>query len=324
MASRDHWHTGLASGRSYAASGYRDCDRGRRGVRLRPVGSRLSSSHAIQGCKQLFTRFGGHAHAVGFSLPAGRLEELKGHLETWATLNVEEAAPSLRCHAVLPLDQITPALFSWLRRLEPLGTGNEEPVFVAYNTRLTAPVRAIKDRHICLQLAQGTRGASWSALGWDWAGRVQALGLQQGSVIHLAYKLRENLHPEYGGLELEDRGSAAGRIAGRETIARIPGSIAHSRWVRFEVRSRKWGAMASHISRKTSEMWGTRRLFAVWSVNSVHAAGPFYYLRGPGWVREDHPASPPESMAGSGWIYGNGYPPARRDASGRAHPRPSA
>jgi single-stranded-DNA-specific exonuclease len=158
---------------------------------------------AIQGCKQLFTRFGGHAHAVGFSLPAGRLEELKGHLEAWATLNVEEAAPSLRCHAVLPLNQITPALFTWLRRLEPLGTGNEEPVFVAYNTRLTAPVRAIKDRHICLQLAQGTRGASWSALGWDWAGRVQALGLEQGSVIHLAYKLRENPHPEYGGLELE-------------------------------------------------------------------------------------------------------------------------
>jgi single-stranded-DNA-specific exonuclease len=158
---------------------------------------------AIQGCKQLFTRFGGHAHAVGFSLPAGRLEELKGHLEAWATLNVEEAAPTLRCHAVLPLDQITPALFTWLRRLEPLGTGNEEPVFVAYNTRLTAPVRAIKDRHICLQLAQGTRGASWSALGWDWAGRVQALGLEQGSVIHLAYKLRENPHPEYGGLELE-------------------------------------------------------------------------------------------------------------------------
>ena len=159
--------------------------------------------NAIQGCKQLFTRFGGHAHAVGFSLPAERLEELKGHLEAWATLNVEDAAPSLRCHAVLPLDQITPALFTWLRRLKPLGTGNEEPVFVAYNARLTAPVRAIKDRHICLQLAQGARGASWSALGWDWAGRVQALGLEQGSVIHLAYKLRENPHPEYGGLELE-------------------------------------------------------------------------------------------------------------------------
>jgi single-stranded-DNA-specific exonuclease len=158
---------------------------------------------AIEGCKELFTRFGGHAHAVGFCLPAERLAELKSHLEAWAALNVEAAEPSLRCHAVLPLDQITQALFSWLRRLEPLGNGNEEPLFVAYNVRLTAPVRAIKDRHVCLQLAQGARGASLAALGWDWAARVQALGLEQGSVIHLAYKLRENLHPEYGGLELE-------------------------------------------------------------------------------------------------------------------------
>jgi single-stranded-DNA-specific exonuclease len=159
--------------------------------------------HAIEGCKQLFTRFGGHSHAVGFSLPAARVPELKSHLEAWAGLHVEQTAPSLRCHAVLPLDQITQALFTWLRRLEPLGTGNEEPVFVAYNVRLTAPVRPIKERHICLQLAQGARGASWSALGWDWAARVQALGLEQGSVVHLAYKLRENAHPEYGGLELE-------------------------------------------------------------------------------------------------------------------------
>jgi single-stranded-DNA-specific exonuclease len=158
---------------------------------------------AIESCKELFTRFGGHSHAVGFSLPAGRLQELKSHLEAWAALNVVDAAPSLHCHAVLPLDQITGTLYGWLRRLEPLGTGNEEPIFVAYNVRLTAPVRAIKDRHVCLQLAQGARGGSWSALGWDWAGRVQGLGLEQGSVVHLAYKLRENSHPEYGGLELE-------------------------------------------------------------------------------------------------------------------------
>jgi single-stranded-DNA-specific exonuclease len=158
---------------------------------------------AIEGCKELFTRFGGHAHAVGFSLPASRLEELKNRLEAWASLNVEDTAPILRCHAVLPLDQITEALYGWLRRLEPLGNGNEEPIFVAYNVRLAAPARAIKDRHVCLQLAQGARGASLSALGWDWATRVQALGLEQGSVIHIAYKLRQNQHPEYGGLELE-------------------------------------------------------------------------------------------------------------------------
>jgi single-stranded-DNA-specific exonuclease len=159
--------------------------------------------NAIESCRELFSRFGGHAHAVGFCLPAARLPELKRRVAEWAALNVEETAPSLVCHAVLPLDQITNALYGWLRRLEPFGTGNEEPVFVAYNARLTAPVRLIKDRHICLQLAQGARGASWSALGWDWAARAQELRLEQGSVVHIAYKLRENMHPEFGGLELE-------------------------------------------------------------------------------------------------------------------------
>ncbi len=158
---------------------------------------------AIESCKHLFTRFGGHSHAVGFSLPASRVTELRAHLQTWASLNVEEAEPTLRCHAVLPLDQINDTLFGWLRRLEPLGNGNVEPVFVAYNTRITAPIRLIKERHVCLQLAQGARGASWAALGWDWAVRTKALGLEQGSVVHVAYKLRQNVHPEFGGLELE-------------------------------------------------------------------------------------------------------------------------
>ncbi len=77
---------------------------------------------AIEGCKELFTRFGGHAHAVGFSLPAARVEELKSRLEAWATLNVEETAPILRCHAVLPLDQITEALY---RLAAPPGAGGQ-------------------------------------------------------------------------------------------------------------------------------------------------------------------------------------------------------
>ena len=68
---------------------------------------------------------------------------------------------------------------------------------------MATAVRGIKERHVCLQLAQGARGASWSALGWNWADRVRDMGLGEGSVVHVAYKLRENLRPGYAGLELE-------------------------------------------------------------------------------------------------------------------------
>jgi single-stranded-DNA-specific exonuclease len=35
---------------------------------------------------------------------------------------------------------------------------------------------------------------------------VAALGLTQGSLIDIAYKIRENDHPQFGGLEVEIAG----------------------------------------------------------------------------------------------------------------------
>ncbi len=39
---------------------------------------------AISTCGDLFTRFGGHAHAVGFSLPSARVPELRERMESYA------------------------------------------------------------------------------------------------------------------------------------------------------------------------------------------------------------------------------------------------
>ncbi len=157
---------------------------------------------AIESCRELFTRFGGHAHAVGFSLPSEKVVELRRRLDAWAAVYGTDELPGLRCHALLPLDQVTPAIFGWLQRLEPWGMRNPEPVFVAHNVRVSGPVRTIKTRHVRLRLAQGAR-ASFPAVGWDWAGRIEAAGIEEGSVVHLAYKLKENEHPSFGGLELE-------------------------------------------------------------------------------------------------------------------------
>ena len=107
---------------------------------------------------------------------------------------------------MLPLDRVTPAVLSWLRRLEPMGMGNTEPVFLAQNVRVAASPRYMKEKHVRLQLAQGAHRGNLPALGWNWAERVQQMQLDEGSVVHLAYKLRENEHPEFGGLELEIAG----------------------------------------------------------------------------------------------------------------------
>ena len=48
--------------------------------------------------------------------------------------------------------------------------------------------------------------AAVRAVGWDLAARVAALGLKQGSLIDVAYRIRENDHPQFGGLEVEIAG----------------------------------------------------------------------------------------------------------------------
>lgn len=183
--------------------------------------------NAIESCGDLFTRFGGHAFAVGFALPAASLPELKRRLRLHAEQHLAAREPErlLRIHAELPLDRITPVLAGWLRKLEPLGHGNPEPLFVARRARLLCAPRIMKDRHVRLELAQerstgdtvgaaavlpGTSG-SIRAVGWDLAVRAAALNLTQGSLVDLAYRIRENEHPEYGGLEVE--------IAGMEPAA---------------------------------------------------------------------------------------------------------
>jgi single-stranded-DNA-specific exonuclease len=43
-------------------------------------------------------------------------------------------------------------------------------------------------------------------VGWNLAARAAELALETGSLIDLAYRIRENDHPEYGGLEVEISG----------------------------------------------------------------------------------------------------------------------
>jgi single-stranded-DNA-specific exonuclease len=43
-------------------------------------------------------------------------------------------------------------------------------------------------------------------VGWNLAWRTQELALGAGSVVNVAYRVRENDHPQYGGLQLEIAG----------------------------------------------------------------------------------------------------------------------
>ncbi len=127
----------------------------------------LTASHEA-GPEPLFTRFGGHAHAVGFSMPAQGLAALRERMQRHSAerLTPEMLKPEIVCDAEVPPEDVTPELFAWIERCAPFGMGNAEPVFLTRGFRLTALPRVIQQRHICLTLA-GPRGPR---NGKPWAG----------------------------------------------------------------------------------------------------------------------------------------------------------
>jgi single-stranded-DNA-specific exonuclease len=121
-------------------------------------GRSISAFHlldALESCHNLFSRYGGHAHAVGFALPAANVEQLSAHLDAYARarLTLADFEPQLEFDAILPLEDVTPELHQALCLLEPFGMDNPEPVFTARSVRLMAPPQAVKDKHVRLRVA---------------------------------------------------------------------------------------------------------------------------------------------------------------------------
>jgi len=127
--------------------------------------------NALESCADLFARFGGHSHAVGFSLPSANIPALRTRLDDYARsrLTLSDFDPSLNFDVELSLDQVTPEFFSILQRLEPFGVGNPQPVFTARGVRLMASPRIMKEKHVKLKLSPAIAAMSPCSDGPDLA-----------------------------------------------------------------------------------------------------------------------------------------------------------
>ncbi len=127
--------------------------------------------NALESCGTLFTRYGGHAHAVGFSMRSENIATLRTHLDTFARsqLTLADFEPALNVDAEVSLDHITPDFFQLLKQIEPFGVGNPQPVFSSRNVRLMAPPQIMKEKHVRLKLAREflERASQRRALRWS-------------------------------------------------------------------------------------------------------------------------------------------------------------
>jgi single-stranded-DNA-specific exonuclease len=162
-----------------------------------------------EGEERLFARFGGHAHAVGFSLASERVGELRERMVRYATerKGAGEVGETLECDAEVRLGELTEEFLAAVEQMGPFGIGNAEPVFVSRGVRLSTALKVIKERHLRVVVEDVTDGKSFGGMAWsrrtDWAAMAQEGGWSCGDLLDLAYRLRRNWHPTYGGWELE-------------------------------------------------------------------------------------------------------------------------
>ncbi len=135
-----------------------------------------------------FTDFGGHDQAVGGSLPADRFEAFRAEARELfgarvpanALERIEEA------DAELALEAIDEDLARELERLEPHGSGNPAPVFLARGVRAAGPFAPVGASGLRGRLASGSR--TIGAIAWRPGAELAAM-TSRGETMDLLYRI---------------------------------------------------------------------------------------------------------------------------------------
>lgn len=156
---------------------------------------------ALDSCRDLFDRFGGHAQAVGFQLPAASIAELRRRLNEYARNNLGQEAlqPQLEVDAEVRLSDLDEEIYQQIDRLAPFGTANPQPVFVARDLAVIAEPRILKGKHLKFRVEQDGRAVD--VVGWNMASMLPPL-LSLAKPITLAFTLSLNEFQQMKSLQL--------------------------------------------------------------------------------------------------------------------------
>ncbi|MDR3764838.1 MAG: single-stranded-DNA-specific exonuclease RecJ [Acidobacteriota bacterium] len=162
---------------------------------------------ALESVSELFLRYGGHAHAVGFAMRSENVPELRRRLNDYARarLTEEDLQPVREYDAELGLEQVTPRFWEALSSLQPFGMANPEPVFLARGARLMEGPRVMKEKHLKFKLRRTQPGQTTAysrgldALGWRMAHRLEAEPVAGGDQLDVLFRIEQNTHPDFGG-----------------------------------------------------------------------------------------------------------------------------
>ena len=154
---------------------------------------------ALDYCRDLLGKFGGHKAAGGFSFKAKNLSALEQKLSEFAhqCLKIEHLKPLVKIDSQAKLEQINLDLYQQIDDLQPWGIGNPFPVFWTPNVRIKEQ-KMVGKNHLKLTLQEIDAEVEKKAIAWRWG---EYLPLPR--TLDIAYKLKENTWNGNTNIELE-------------------------------------------------------------------------------------------------------------------------
>jgi single-stranded-DNA-specific exonuclease len=122
---------------------------------------------ALDQCRDILVRHGGHAAAAGFTVRNEHLSELMTRLKAIAAekLDGRSLRRTLAADVEVSLSDLTFEMFKHLDYLQPTGYGNPDPVFVSRNVQVRSSRTVGQDgKHLKLTLSDGN--ATLDAIGF--------------------------------------------------------------------------------------------------------------------------------------------------------------
>jgi single-stranded-DNA-specific exonuclease len=139
-------------------------------------------TRALDECRELLVRHGGHAAAAGFTVRQENLVPLRRRLTEIAHREFEavrrtggELAAKLRIDAEVPLAEMGWETTEWHQRLEPCGEENPVPLYLSRNVQVVAAEQVGTEGHH-LRLVLGADGETRNGIAFRMGPRRSELG----------------------------------------------------------------------------------------------------------------------------------------------------
>ncbi|MDD3162826.1 MAG: single-stranded-DNA-specific exonuclease RecJ [Sphaerochaetaceae bacterium] len=153
----------------------------------------------------LFTDFGGHKYAGGFSIPKNKVDELVCRIADDADYMdcPAEEDETIPVDAVLPPEYFTPDLIKTVELFEPYGEKNPPLMFLIRKARIEQAeiLRAQKGPKAHLKLTISHGSYQWPAVYWFAADKLNT-EFSEGDIVDVAFKLGRNSFRNQDSLQL--------------------------------------------------------------------------------------------------------------------------